>query len=61
MNERNGWRRFLSKGGIDISVLAFHGFEHEGETLLARQVEVERDADRTHRAANLPERRRAPP
>ena len=28
--------RFLSKGGIDISVLAFRGFEHEGETLLAR-------------------------
>ncbi len=48
--------RFLSKGGIDISVLTFHGFEHSGETLLARQVEVERDAvartgRRTYRSA----------
>ena len=36
--------QFLSKGGLDISVLTFYGFEHGGETLLARQVEVERDA-----------------
>ena len=36
--------QFLAKGGIDISVLTFYGFEHGGETLLARQVEVERDA-----------------
>ncbi len=36
--------QFLSEGGIDISVLTFYGFQHEGETLLARQVEVERDA-----------------
>lgn len=35
--------KFLSQGGIDISVLTFHGFRHEGKTLLARQVEVERD------------------
>ncbi len=35
--------KFLSRGSIEISVLAFHGFEHGGETLLARQVEVERD------------------
>ncbi len=33
--------RFLSAGGIKISVLAFFGFQHGGETLLARQVEVE--------------------
>ena len=48
--------RFLSKGGIDISVLTFHGFEHGDETLLARQVEVERDTvertgSRTYRSA----------
>lgn len=36
--------RFLSEGGIDISVLTFYGFQHEGGTLLARQVEVERSA-----------------
>lgn len=35
--------RFLSEGGIDISVLTFFGFRHSGETLLARQVEVARD------------------
>ena len=35
--------RFLAEGGIDISVLTFFGFEHSGETLLARQVEVERE------------------
>ena len=35
--------RFLAEGGIDISVLTFFGFGHSGETLLARQVEVERD------------------
>ncbi|MYE45169.1 MAG: DUF91 domain-containing protein [Chloroflexi bacterium] len=36
--------QFLKKGGIDISVLTFYGFEHGRETLLARQVEVERNA-----------------
>ena len=35
--------RFLAEGGIDISVLTFFGFQHSGETLLARQVEVERE------------------
>ena len=35
--------RFLQAGGdgINISVLTFYGFQHGGETLLARQVEVE--------------------
>ena len=46
--------RFLSDGGIDISVLTFFGFRHRGETLLARQVEVERDA-------RAPSRRRTRP
>ena len=35
--------RFLSDVGVDISVLTFFGFEREGTTLLARQVEVEYD------------------
>ena len=35
--------RFLAEGGFAISVLTFFGFEHSGETLLARQVEVERE------------------
>ncbi len=33
--------RFLAKSGIDISLLTFHGFRHGGQTLLARQVQVE--------------------
>lgn len=41
--------RFLQTSGIDISVLTFYGFEHGGETLLARQVEVERDLAPTPR------------
>ncbi|MDE2668861.1 MAG: endonuclease NucS [Chloroflexota bacterium] len=32
---------FLRDGGIDISVLTFFGYERGGETLLARQIEVE--------------------
>lgn len=33
--------RFLRARGVDISVLTFHGFQRDGETLLVRQVEVE--------------------
>ncbi|MYH48314.1 MAG: DUF91 domain-containing protein [Gammaproteobacteria bacterium] len=35
--------RFLHDGGIDISVLTFFGFHLEGRTLLARQIEIERE------------------
>ena len=43
--------RFLAdNSGMDISLLTFHGFEYDGKTLLARQVEVEAVAE--------PERRR---
>ena len=31
---------FLAQVELDISLLTFHGFSHNGETLLARQVEV---------------------
>ena len=38
--------RFLAdNSGMDISLLTFHGFEHDGKTLLAKQVEVEGSAD----------------
>ena len=37
--------RFLQAGKIDISVLTFYGFQHDGKTLLARQVEVEAKDD----------------
>ena len=30
---------FLTERGVDISLLTFHGYEHEGKTLLARQEE----------------------
>ena len=33
--------QFLAKGGLDFSLLTFHGYSHEGKTLLARQVQVE--------------------
>ncbi len=34
--------KFLAdNSGMDISLLTFHGFEHHGKTLLAKQVEVE--------------------
>ena len=33
--------RFLAKSGVDISLLTFHGYTHDGKTLLARQVRVE--------------------
>lgn len=33
---------FLARG-VDISLLTFHGYEHEGKTLLAKQVQAEPD------------------
>ncbi len=35
---------FLAARGVDVSLLTFHGYEHEGKTLLARQVRVEPEA-----------------
>ena len=32
---------FLARRGVDISLLTFHGFEQDGKTLFARQVEVD--------------------
>ena len=38
--------RFLANNtGMDISLLTFHGFDSNGKTLLAKQVEVEGSAD----------------
>ena len=54
--------RFLSEHGLDLSVLTFHGFRHGGETLLARQVEVQRDtspAARHHRLSPAEKQERA--
>ena len=40
--------KFLAdNSGMDISLLTFHGFEYDGKTLLAKQVEVEGETDTT--------------
>ena len=53
--------RFLQVGGIDFSVLTFYGFQHNGETLLARQVEVEHAPaiETRRRKPTTPEKRNA--
>jgi len=42
-----GTVEFLSAGGIDISLLTFHAFEMDGQTLLAMQTEVAAQQERT--------------
>ena len=42
--------RFVSAGLLDLSVITFHGFQRDGETLLARQIDV--SADYTERRAH---------
>ncbi len=54
--------RFISAGPVDISIATFHGFQHDGERLLARQLEVEpekRNAVDRLRAPTVAERHRA--
>lgn len=36
---------FLATRGVDMSLLTFHGYKHEGKTFLARQVWAEPEAD----------------
>ena len=44
--------RFLAENsGMDISLLTFHGFAHDGRVLLARQVEVEAAAGQVSRGS----------
>ena len=43
--------------GMDISLLTFHGFAYDGKTFLARQVEVEAEADPGPRPPSTEERR----
>ena len=47
--------RFLATGGMDFSLLTFHGYNYDGRTLLARQVQVEAAAEPEETA---PSRRR---
>ena len=54
--------RFISAGPVDISVVTFHGFQREGERLLARQLEVEsgrEELGRKRRSATIAEKRQA--
>ena len=54
--------RFISAGPVDMSVVTFHGFQREGERLLARQLEVESrrtEPIRKRRFATTAEKRRA--
>lgn len=54
--------RFISAGPVDISIATFHGFQHDEERLLARQLEVEPDDGKTdgrHRAPTVAERHRS--
>ena len=54
---------FLVGSGVDMSILTFRGFEFEGKTLLAKQVEVEggiaSERGRTTRSPSRSERREA--
>ena len=46
VDERTGrMARFLANGGMDISLLTFHGYVQEGKTLLARQVQLQADSE----------------
>lgn len=53
--------RFVSAGALDLSVITFHAFQREGETLLARQMDVSpTDGRRPHRRSpSTAERHRA--
>ena len=37
----NRMAQFLASGGMNFSLLTFHGYNYDGKTLLARQVQVE--------------------
>ncbi len=37
--------QFLASGGMDFSLLTFHGYSYDGSTLLARQVQVDAVAE----------------
>ncbi len=54
--------RFISAGPVDMSVVTFHGFQREGERLLARQLEVQSrrtELSRKRRTPTIAEKRQA--
>ena len=49
---------FLAKSSMDISLITFHGFSHDGKTLLAKQVHVEGESDSAEESDERKLRRR---
>ena len=49
---------FLTARGVDVSLLTFHGYEHEGKTLLVRQVRVEPEATESRSWQEIDKERR---
>ena len=60
VDERTNRMVRLAKSGVDISLLTFHGYTHDGKTLLARQVRVEPEetAESGHRTSRARPRQR---
>ena len=50
--------QYLTARGVDLSLLTFHGYTHNGQTLLARQMPVESPAETDETARHRPRQRR---
>ena len=50
--------QYLTARGVDLSLLTFHGYTHNGQTLLARQMPVEAPAEPAETTPHRPRRRR---
>ena len=50
--------QYLTARGVDLSLLTFHGYTHNGQTLLARQMPVESPIEPDETAPHRPRRRR---
>ena len=50
--------QYLTARGVDLSLLTFHGYTHNGQTLLARQMPVESPIEPDETAHHRPRRRR---
>ena len=50
--------QYLTARGVDLSLLTFHGYTHNGQTLLARQMPVAAPSEPDETAHHRPRRRR---
>ena len=50
--------QYLADRGVDLSLLTFHGYTHNGQTLLARQMPVEAPSEPDETVHHRPRRRR---